>query len=719
MTYKQFKQSFATMFNLTPKETMNYEQTKQRVQELTKQLNHLNYRYYVDHVSEVSDMEFDRMMRELQELERQYPEMTADDSPTQRVGSDLQQEFKHVEHKHPMLSLANAYSVDELLQWYEGVKAVYGEDVAIAYEPKYDGLSISLIYKYGKLYKAVTRGDGVQGDDVTENVKMIERVPLVINEPNIKACPWFEIRGEVLMPFRSFAKLNAEREANGEEPFANPRNAAAGTLKSTRSSVVRERCLDVYLYEVALTYRIPKNPATVKEDHEFWENDQCELMNYLFSKGVPTAQSFHVGFCDKDKDGNYTVITDCFDEKNVERVIDDFVLRRPLMDYPIDGIVFKVAERHQRSLCGATSKAPKWAIAYKFDAERMITTVRNVTFQVGRTGQVTPVVHFDPIPLAGTLVRKATGNNADFLHDMHIAIGGQIEVEKGGEIIPKIVKGVDPCATKDFKEITYPTHCPECGAPLVKDGSNYYCIGEACHAQLQARLEHFVSREAMNIQGIGPKMIEGLIDGDIIRDVSDFSKLMLPIFRGSEWITPKIQDAIKKSFSTTPAHRVLYALGIRYVGASTAKLLLKHYGDIFTLTAVASACPEQLMQIDGIGENTAQSLHLWFSDKNNLALLSRMNAVGLQMAEKVASSQKENQPLAGLTIVISGVFEQHSRYEYKAMIEQYGGRNGSSVSSNTDYILAGSNMGPAKREKAAQLGIEIINEQQFLNMIER
>jgi len=693
---------------------MNQQEVKQRMEELTKQLNHYNYRYYVDHFSEVSDKEFDMMMRELQELERQYPEMVADDSPTKRVGSDLQQEFKHVKHQVPMLSLANAYSVDELLQWYESVKAVYGEDVSIAYEPKYDGLSISLIYKYGRLMQAVTRGDGVQGDDVTENVKMIERVPLVINESNIKACPIFEIRGEVLMPFKSFAKLNAQREANGEEPFANPRNAAAGTLKSTRSSVVRERCLDVYLYEVTSTYRIPKNPATVKDDHEFWENDQCDLMNYLFGKGVPTAQSFHVGYCAKDGNGNHTIDTDCFDRERLEYVINDFVLRRPLMDYPIDGIVFKVAARHQRSLCGSTSKAPKWAIAYKFNAERMITTIRDVTFQVGRTGQVTPVVHFDPIPLAGTLVRKATGNNADFLHDMHIAIGGQIEVEKGGEIIPKIVVGVDPCATKDFKEVTYPKYCPECGAPLVKDGSNYYCIGESCPAQLQARLEHFVSRDAMNIQGIGPKMIEEWIGDGIVKDVADiYESERLETFFSTRIILSRAES------KSVPAHRVLFALGIRYVGASTAKLLLKHYGSINTLVAIATACPEQLMQIDGVGENTATSLSQWFSDKENLELLSRLQAIGLQMEEKIAHPSGTTQkPLAGLTIVISGVFEQHSRDEYRAMIEQYGGKNGSSVSKNTNYILAGDNMGPSKREKAEQLGIEIINEEQFLQLIQ-
>lgn len=685
---------------------VTYEQTKQRVAELTKELNRLNRRYYVDHVSEVSDQEFDRMMRELQELERQYPEMALPNSPTQRVGSDLQQEFRHVQHKIPMLSLSNAYNVDELLQWYESVKAVYGKDVAIAYEPKYDGLSISLIYRFGKLEQAVTRGDGVQGDDVTENVKMIERVPLYIDQPDIKSQMYFEIRGEVLMPYESFRKLNKKREANGEEPFANPRNAAAGTLKSTRSSVVRERGLDVWLYEVPLRF-------TSKE----WEQDQCDLMNYLFGKGVPTAQSFHVGYCAKDGNGNHTIDTDCFDKERLEYVINDFVLRRPLMDYPIDGIVFKVANRRLRQQCGTTSKAPKWAIAYKFNAERMITTVRNVTFQVGRTGQVTPVVHFDPIPLAGTLVRKATGNNADFLHDMHIAIGGQIEVEKGGEIIPKIVVGVDPYATKNFHEVTYPTHCPECGAPLVKDGSNYYCIGESCPAQLQARLEHFVSREAMNIQGIGPKLIEQWVGWGLLKNVADISKLLNYGIPNN--VTPKIKEAIRVSFDTTPAHRVLYALGIRYVGASTAKVLLNKYQSIFSLMAFATACPDQLMQIEGIGENTAQSLHLWFSDKDNLELISRLNAAGLQLEEKIAPSAESKQPLAGLTIVISGVFEQHSRDEYRTMIEQYGGKNGSSVSSNTNYILAGANMGPAKREKAAQLGIEIINEEQFLKMIEQ
>ena len=677
--------------------------TKQRIEELTKQLNHYNYRYYVDHFSEVSDKEFDMMMRELQELERQYPEYAVPNSPTMRVGSDLQQEFQHVEHKQPMLSLSNAYSVDELLQWYDGVKAACGEDVAIAYEPKYDGLSISLIYRFGKLEQAVTRGDGVQGDDVTENVKMIERVPLYIDQPDIKSQMYFEIRGEVLMPFESFAKLNKQREANGEEPFANPRNAAAGTLKSTRSKVVRERGLDVYLYEVPLRF-------TSKE----WEQDQCDLMNYLFGKGVPTAQSFHVGYCAKDGNENHTIDTDCFDRERLEYVINDFVLRRPLMDYPIDGIVFKVANRRLRQQCGTTSKAPKWAIAYKFNAERMITTVRDVTFQVGRTGQVTPVVHFDPIPLAGTLVRKATGNNADFLHDMHIAIGGQIEVEKGGEIIPKIVVGVDPCATKDFKEVTYPKYCPECGAPLVKDGSNYYCIGESCPAQLQARLEHFVSRDAMNIQGIGPKMIEEWIGDGIVKDVADiYESERLETFFSTRIILSRTES------KSVPAHRVLFALGIRYVGASTAKLLLKHYGSINTLVAIATACPEQLMQIDGVGENTATSLGQWFSDKENLELLSRLQAIGLQMEEKIVHPSGTTQkPLAGLTIVISGVFEQHSRDEYRAMIEQYGGKNGSSISKNTNYILAGDNMGPSKREKAEQLGIEIINEEQFLNMIE-
>ncbi|MBQ7156936.1 MAG: NAD-dependent DNA ligase LigA [Bacteroidaceae bacterium] len=677
--------------------------TKQRIEELTKQLNHYNYRYYVDHFSEVSDKEFDMMMQELQELERQYPEYAAPNSPTMRVGSDLQQEFKHVRHNIPMLSLSNAYSVDELLTWYDSVKAVYGKDVAIAYEPKYDGLSISLIYRFGKLAQAVTRGDGVQGDDVTENVKMIERVPLYIDQPDIKAQSRFEIRGEVLMPFESFAKLNKQREANGEEPFANPRNAAAGTLKSTRSKVVRERGLDVYLYEVPLRF-------TSKE----WEQDQCDLMNYLFGKGVPTAQSFHVGYCVKDGNENYTIDTDCFDRERLEYAINDFVLRRPLMDYPIDGIVFKVANRRLRRQCGATSKAPKWAIAYKFNAERMITTVRDVTFQVGRTGQVTPVVHFDPIPLAGTLVRKATGNNADFLHEMHIAIGGQIEVEKGGEIIPKIVVGVDPCATKDFKEVTYPKYCPECGAPLVKDGSNYYCIGESCPAQLQARLEHFVSRDAMNIQGIGPKMIEEWINGGIVKDVADiYESERLETFFSTRIILSRAES------KSVPAHRVLFALGIRYVGASTAKLLLKHCGSINALAAFATACPEQLIRIDGVGVSIVISLGQWFSDKKNLELLSRLQAIGLQMKEKIAHPSGTTQkPLAGLTIVISGVFEQHSRDEYRAMIEQYGGKNGSSVSKNTNYILAGDNMGPSKREKAEQLGIEIINEEQFLNMIE-
>ena len=675
---------------------MTYDETKARVEELTKRLNHLNYRYYVDHVSEVSDQEFDRMMRELQGLEKQYPQLAKDDSPTKRVGSDLQQEFKHVTHSVPMLSLANSYSVDELLTWYESVKAVYHKEVPISFEPKYDGLSISLIYRHGKFAQAITRGDGVQGDDVTENVKCIERVPLVINEPNIMAMPRFEIRGEVLMPFDSFAKLNREREANGEELFANPRNAAAGTLKSTRSSVVRERMLDVWLYEIV--------------DWPWDNHDQSWGMDYLFGFGVPTAQSFHVNMNSKEK-------AQPFVKAMADYIINDFTSRRPLMDYPIDGIVFKVSDRYNRQLCGATSKAPKWAIAYKFEAERRITTVRDVTFQVGRTGAVTPVVHFDPIPLAGTLVRKATGNNADFLHEMHIAKGGSIEVEKGGDIIPKIVVGVDPFATKNFCEVTYPSVCPECGAPLVKDGSIYYCIGESCPAQQQAKLEHFVSREAMNIQGIGPKMIEEMLENDLVHDVSDILKFRLPLFLGV--INAKTQAAIETSIATTPAHRVLYAIGIRYVGESTSKLLLKHYGDIGMIAAIATACPATFMEVEGEGENTATSLGQWFSDKNNLELLARLQKAGLNfVAEKESVAPDANKkPLDGLTIVISGVFEQHSRDEYRAMIEQYGGKNGSGVSKNTDYILAGSNMGPAKREKAQELDIKIINERQFLNMI--
>ena len=671
------------------------------MKELTKQLNHYNYRYYVDHVSEISDRDFDMMMRELQELEAEFPMYAAIDSPTRRVGSDLQQEFRHVRHQVPMMSLANAYSVEELLAWYKDVREVYGKDVAIAYEPKYDGLSISLIYKYGKLVQAVTRGDGVQGDDVTENVKCIERVPLFINEDAVKALPRFEIRGEVLMPFKSFERVNKQREADGEEPFANPRNAAAGTLKSTRSSVVRERGLDVWLYEVV--------------DWPWDNHDQCNIIDYLWSKGAPMAQSFHVNVNSAGK-------AQAFEEKEADYIIEDFTLRRPMMDYPIDGIVFKVADRYNRNLCGTTSKAPRWAIAYKFNAERRYTTVRNVVFQVGRTGAVTPVVHFDTIPLAGTLVSKATGNNEDFLRQMHIAIGGQIAVEKGGDIIPKIVQGVDPYATKDFQQVEFPKVCPECGAPLVKEGSIYYCDNEMCPAQLQARIEHFVSREAMNIQGVGPKMIEDWIESHLLVDVTDFYGL-------SSWmknnagrvvnIPGKIINAIAAS-KAVPAHRVLFALGIRHVGASAAKLLLKHYRSINALAAIATAAPMSLTQIDGVGEETANSLHGWFSNPANLDVLNRLQKAGLQFEETAESPSGKptgTLPLEGLTIVISGTFEYHSRDEYRAMIERYGGKNTGSVSKNTDYLLAGDNMGPAKREKAENLGVEIIDEKDFLEMI--
>lgn len=688
-------------------------EAKQKIEELTKQLNHYNHRYYVDHVSEISDREFDMLMRELMELEKQHPHLALLDSPTQRVGSDLQQEFRHVKHNVPMLSLTNAYSVPELLAWYESVKAVYGKDVAIAYEPKYDGLSISLIYRYGKLVQAVTRGDGVQGDDVTENVKRIERVPLVIKEENIQAMPRFEIRGEVLMPFKSFEKVNAEREANGEEPFANPRNAAAGTLKSTRSSVVRERMLDVYLYEVV---DWPWSEQAFDNYTQKWyDKDQCWAMNYLWCEGVPTAQSFLVNV-------NSAKMAQAFEQKEADYIINDFSLRRPLMDYPIDGIVFKVANRYQRNLCGSTSKAPKWAIAYKFNAERRITTIRDVTFQVGRTGAVTPVVHFDPIPLAGTLVRKATGNNEDYLHSLHIAIGGQIEVEKAGEIIPQIVKGVDPYATKGFKQVEFPERCPECDAPLVKEGSTYYCDNEQCPAQLQARMEHFVSREAMNIVGVGPKMIEEWIGKRLLEEVADFYA-WTPWMMNSEKVAVNIPDKIFAAIQAskqTPAHRVLFALGIRHIGASTAKLLLKHYPSVDMLAAVVTAAPEMLQDIEGVGEETAASLHAWFSNPENLRLLNRLKEAGLQMEERQESPSGEptgTLPLAGLTIVISGTFEYHSRDEYRAMIEQYGGKNGSGVSKNTSYLLAGANMGPAKREKAENLGVEIIDEKDFLEMI--
>lgn len=666
-------------------------EVKEQIERLRNELHRHNYNYYVLNAPEISDQEFDRMMRELQDLEAAHPEFDDPDSPTRRVGSDLNQEFVQVPHRYPMLSLSNTYNKQEVADFYERVRSgLEGEPFEICCEMKYDGLSISLTYEQGRLVRAVTRGDGVQGDDVTENVKTIRCIPLRLNGNGYPE--EFEIRGEILMPWTSFETLNREREEREEPLFANPRNAASGTLKSKNSAVVAQRKLDAYLYYL-LGEHIPF-------DGHYENLQAARSWGFKISGGMKKV----------------TTLQDIYD------FIDYWDVERKNLPVATDGIVLKVNSQRQQRALGYTAKSPRWAIAYKFQAERARTRLNAVTFQVGRTGTVTPVANMDPVQLAGTVVRRATLHNADVMEQLDLHIGDMVYVEKGGEIIPKIV-GVDADARgpETGPKAEFITRCPECGAELVRyEGeAAWYCPNEtACPPQIKGRIEHYISRRAMNIDSLGPETVDDYYRRGLIRDVADLYDIQVQQINGEDGTREKSAQKIVRSIADSvevPFERVVFALGIRFVGEIAAKALARHFK---SMDALASASLEDMLQINGIGVVIAESVIRYFANEANRDLVRRLREKGVRMELSDEELSSHSDKLSGQSIVVSGVFSLHSRDEYKAMIEQHGGKNVGSISSKTSFVLAGANMGPAKLEKAGKLGIPILSEEEFLKKIE-
>ena len=636
----------------------------------------------------ISDREFDEMMKELQTLEEAHPEYADPHSPTQRVGSDLSKEFEQVVHKYPMLSLGNTYSEEEVKDFYERIARDLNEPFEIVAELKYDGTSISLIYENGRLLRAVTRGDGTRGDDVTANVKTIRSIPLKLMGDGYPSV--FEIRGEILLPWAEFDRLNKEREEQEEPLFANPRNAASGTLKQQNPTVVASRKLDAYFY-----YLLGEElPAETHYDN------------------LEAARSW--GFKIPD------VIRKCNSLQDIYDYIANWDTERKNLPVATDGIVLKVNSLRQQKNLGFTAKSPRWAIAYKFQAERAVTRLNSVSFQVGRTGAVTPVANLEPVLLAGTTVKRASLHNADIIEGLDLHLGDMVYVEKGGEIIPKIV-GVDVEARSLLigDKVRFIRSCPECGTPLVRpEGeAGHYCPNESgCPPQIKGRIEHFVTRRAMNIN-MGPETVEDLYEAGYVKNAADLYTLEIAdLLRLERWAEKSASNLIAslEESKQVSFERVLYGLGIRYVGETVAKRLVSAF---HSMEQLEQASLEELPAVDEIGGRIAQSVIDYFADERNRVLVNRLKEYGLQMsvAEEVLANRSEK--LKGLVIVISGTFSKHSRDEYKAMIEQHGGKNSGSVSGKTDYILAGENMGPAKLEKAAKLGVKIINEDEFLNMI--
>ena len=661
---------------------------KQRIEQLRRELHEHNHRYYVENQPSISDYDFDQLMHELQQLEARHPEMADPNSPTQRVGSDLQSEFRQVAHKYPMLSLANTYSEQDVRDWYESVsRGLAGEPFEVCCEMKYDGLSISLTYVDGQLTQAVTRGDGVQGDDVTQNVRTIRAIPLVLSGPVPKE---FEIRGEILMPWASFERLNREREAAEEPLFANPRNAASGTLKSLDSRVVAQRQLDAYLYYL-LGEELPA-------DGHFENLEAARSWGFKISEGMKKVRT-------------------------VDEVM-DFInywdTERKNLPVATDGIVLKVNSLRQQRALGFTAKSPRWAIAYKFKAERACTELLEVTYQVGRTGAVTPVANMAPVQLAGTTVRRATLNNEDFIRSFDLHIGDHVYVEKGGEIIPKIV-GVDIDQRPIIAQpVQFIRRCPECGTTLIRyEGeAAWYCPNDSgCPPQIKGRIEHFIARKAMNIDSLGPETVDEYFRRGLIHNVADLYDIDVQQINGDGSRTKSAQrivNGIQKS-REVPFERVVFALGIRFVGETSARLLARHFK---SMDALMQASLEELQEVEGIGEVMAKSIISYFHNEQNRQIVERLRGYGLQFELSAEQTAAQSDRLAGQSIVISGVFAHHSRDEYKLIIEQNGGKNVGSISGKTSFILAGDNMGPSKLEKANKLGIRIVSEDEFLAMLQ-
>lgn len=657
---------------------------RERIDELRRLLELHNFKYYVENRPEISDFEFDALMHELQDLERDHPECADPNSPSVRVGSDLTAEFETVRHRYPMLSLGNTYSLDELHEFIERIEREVGPTDFVC-ELKFDGTAISLTYEHGQLLRAVTRGDGVEGDDVTANVRTVRSVPLRLQGEGWP--DYFEIRGEILMPYASFDRLNAEREANGEQLFANPRNAAAGTLKQQASAVVARRGLDCTLYQLAGD-NLPFN--------SHWES----LL--------------------KAREWGFKVSNDmriCHNTAEIDAFINHWDEARRQLPFPTDGVVIKVNDFAVRRQLGFTAKAPKWAVAYKFKAEQALTRLDSVSFQVGRTGAITPVANLEPVLLAGTTVRRATLHNAEQMALLDIRPGDMVYVEKGGEIIPKITGVELTQRPADSQPFAYIDRCPECGTPLVRyEGeAKHYCPNQSgCRPQIIGRIIHFIRRKALDIEGLGEETVELLYDNALVRNVADLYDLraeqLAPLPRLGEKSAENIIRSIERS-KQVPFHRVLFGLGIRFVGETTAKYLAEHFR---SLDAVMEASRDQLVEADEVGERIADAIIEYFADVTNRAIIDRLRHAGLQFE---ASARKlESESLAGKSFVVSGRFSR-SRDEMKELIERHGGRNLAAVSGNVDFIVAGESMGPAKLKKAEKLGIRILSEEEFMQMI--
>lgn len=688
---------------------MNKEEAKVRIAEISKIIENHNYNYYILAQPTISDYDFDMLLNELISLEQQYPEFITADSPTQRVGGDITKEFQTVKHRYPMLSLSNSYNIEEVKDFITRIKKTIEEDVEFVCELKFDGISISLTYENGLFVKAVTRGDGTQGDDVTTNVKTIRTIPLRLkgDYPD-----FFEMRGEIIMPHSSFNAINAERADLGQQTFANPRNAAAGTIKLQDSKEVARRKLDQYCYFMMM------------------DDDKMIFKNHYESLMAARQWGFNVS--------NFMAL--CKNVEEIEEFINYWDEKRKELPFDIDGIVIKVNDFQQREILGFTAKSPRWAIAYKFKAEEAHTQLLSVDFQVGRHGTITPVANLEPVQLAGTIVKRATLHNADFIEQLDLHYDDIVSVEKGGEIIPKITAVDLNLRKEESKKVDFITHCPECGTQLVKaEGETaWYCPNTlGCPPQIKGRIEHFISRKAMNIESLGEGKVEVLFDNNLIKDYSDLYNLKYNDIFGLEKIITvedensqeksirkvsfkektanNIIDAIEKSKSV-PFARVLFALGIKYVGETTAKLIAKAMGSIDN---IINASVEELTEIEEVGEKIAVSIKDFFADERNINIINKLKEAGLQfeLEKKIQDETSSSNVLSGMSIVVSGVFSTMSRDEIKQLIEDLGGKNVSSISSKTTFVVAGDKMGPEKRKKAESLGIEIKSEAEFLEMI--
>jgi len=651
---------------------------------LREALHYHNRKYYVENAPEISDFEFDQMMHRLIELEEAYPEYADDNSPTMRVGSDKTSEFQNVKHRYPMLSLSNTYSIEELDEFITRIEKEEGETEFVC-ELKFDGTAISLTYEEGKLLRAVTRGDGESGDDVTANVRTIGSIPLTLTGDYPDE---FEIRGEIFMPYASFDRLNAEREAAGEQLFANPRNAAAGTLKQQQSSIVAKRGLDCTLYQIA--------------SRELPFSTHWEALESARRWGFKVSEHARI----------------CRSAEEIRAFIEHWDTARKELPYPTDGIVIKVNDFAKRRRLGFTSKSPRWAVAYKFKAEQALTRLVSVDFQVGRTGAITPVANLEPVLLAGTVVKRATLHNAEQIEQLDIRLGDMVYVEKGGEIIPKITEVELSERKADSQPFEYITKCPECGTPLVRyEGeAKHYCPNQGgCRPQILGRIVHFIRRKALDIDGLGAETVEVLHESGLLNNIADIYDLKAVDLAVLPRLGEKSADNIIRSINTSksvPFARVLFGLGIRFVGETTAKYLAAHFK---TLDAVMAASKEQLLEAEEVGDKIADAILEYFADEKNIAIIERLRTAGLQFEEE--AKELHSNCLKGKNIVISGKFLDHSRDELKELIELHGGKNQSGVSANTDFIVAGENMGPAKLQKAEKLGVKILSESEFIALI--